>query len=89
MLNYVLLGPQIEALALVEALRQARLGKMAWTGALAREHNRRWLEKNAPDILVEFPGVVEDGRCECGGMCLVLAATPDGLYHVCQVCGKD
>jgi hypothetical protein len=84
-LNLVILVPQIEALALTEALRQAQRGQLAWTGKLAREHNRHWLAKNAPEILAKNPEVVEAGHCECGGVCLVPAATPEGLLYVCPV----
>ncbi len=86
MINWSALAPQVEALALHIALRQAELGLIPWTGALAREHNRRWLTAAMPDWLEKNPGLVEEGQCECGGICLIVAADETGLYHRCTLC---
>ncbi len=86
MINWRLLAPQAEALALHIALQQAETGIVRWSGALAREHNEHWLAKNIPDRLAMSREIVEDGRCECGGVCLILAADEMGLYHRCTAC---
>ena len=86
MINWLALAPQVRALAQHEALRQAQLGAIPWTAALAREHNRRWLKENVPDQLANSPGLAEEGQCECGGVCLVVAADEQGIYHQCQAC---
>jgi hypothetical protein len=87
MINWAALAPQVEALARFTALREAEAGRRPWSGALAREHNRRWLVANGPEWLVPSPALVEEGKCECGGVCLIGAADETGLYHRCTACG--
>lgn len=85
-LNWIALLPQIDALALHTALRAAQLGEIEWAAELAREHNRRWLSKNAPEVLARCPNTVEEGVCACGGVCLIFDCDEGGLLHGCTQC---
>ena len=86
MIDWRALAPQAEALARYAALCEAKAGRLPWTGALAQMHNRRWLKEQAPDTLQRYPGAIEEGQCECGGICLIGAADETGLYHRCTAC---
>ena len=86
MINWRAVLPQVEALARFVAVREAEEGRVRWTGELARERNRRWLETNVPEYLKKYPGTTEEGTCECGGICLIGAADETGLYHRCTAC---
>ena len=86
MIDWGAVLPQVEALARFTALGEAEAGRLPWSGALAREHNRRWLAANERARLAQSPALIEEGKCECGGICLIFAADETGIYHVCQGC---